>query len=81
MRQVCCDACNDRGVLAPAIPSCRIDAEGRRWIVVERCDACDRFEDDLTAALSLFRIAGWFRCNSGGWHALADTGTARRRLR
>ena len=76
MSQYKCASCNGRGGFAPARPSCQIDAAERPWIVVERCDTCDQFKDDLTAALSLFRIAGWFQCNHGGWHALADARTA-----
>lgn len=26
----------------------------------------------MDAALSLFAIAGWFQCDDGGWHILAD---------
>jgi hypothetical protein len=70
-----CGVCDDRGVLAPALPSCRVAAAKLPWIVVERCDSCDRFEDDLTAALSVFSAAGWFQCDHSGWHALADTRT------
>jgi hypothetical protein len=74
-----CDGCNGNGVRAPALPSCRIDGAEHPWIVVERCDTCERFEDDLSAALSLFRVAGWHRCRSGGMHALANVHSKRRR--
>ena len=67
-----CQAFGGTGVLAPAIPSCRIPARKGPWIVVEKCDACDQYVDDLAAASSLFRIAGWFGCEDGAEHALAN---------
>ena len=67
-----CQACSGIGLLAPAIPSCHIKALQYPWIVIEKCDSCDRFNDDLSAGLSRFKIVGWFLCNDGGYHALAD---------
>lgn len=75
-----CDACQDTGVFAPATPSCAIDAKRTGWIAVERCDACEKFADDLSAALSRFRVAGWFQCHYGGLHTLANA-RSRRQLR
>lgn len=77
MKRLRCKGCDGCGVRASAQPSCRIDGAKRPWIVVERCDACEQFQDDLAAALSLFRVAGWFQCYSGGFHALADRRTRR----
>ncbi len=68
-----CEACGGRGMFVPAIPSCSIVALKLPWIVVEKCDTCDKFADDLCASLSEFAIAGWFPCTDGGYHALADT--------
>lgn len=76
-----CEACHGTGVFAPAVPSCSIDAKRVGWLVVERCDACERYADDLSAALSRFRVAGWFQCRDGGWHALANVRTRRRSRR
>lgn len=76
-----CEACKGRGVFAPALPSCGIEAAKLPWIVVERCDSCDQFDDDVAAALSLFRVAGWFQCQSGFFHALANKHTWRARQR
>jgi hypothetical protein len=76
-----CKGCDGRGVRASALPSCQIDAARPPWIVVERCDTCERFTDDLAAALSLYRIAGWFPCISGSFHALANRRTKRKRQR
>jgi hypothetical protein len=81
MKTAKCDGCNGRGVRSPAAPWCRIRAAVGSWIVVERCDACEQFTDDLTAALSLFKVAGWFQCDSGSFHALADSRSARRKRR
>jgi hypothetical protein len=74
-----CEACNGAGMFAPASPSCTIPAKRKHWIVVERCDTCDRFSDDLCAALSRYVVAGWFNCVNGVTHALADVRTARRK--
>ena len=62
-------------MLLGTAPSCIIKACRALWIVVERCDTCERFADDVAAALSQFTIAGWFQCDDGGWHALADSGS------
>jgi hypothetical protein len=72
-----CDGCDGSGIRAPAQPSCKIEGERAPWIAVERCDTCDRYPDDLTAALSQFKVAAWFQCSDGGFHALADSGTRR----
>lgn len=70
-----CDACQDRGARFPCTPSCSIPALKEHWIVVEKCDSCDRFPDDLSAAVAFFRVAGWFPCSDGGEHVLADSRT------
>ena len=67
-----CQACGESGALAPAMPSCKIPARKEPWVVVEKCDACDQYVDDMAAALSLFRIAGWFACEDSAEHALAN---------
>jgi hypothetical protein len=76
-----CKACCGTGILAPARPSCEIPARRGPWVVVERCDDCKRFKDDLSAALSRYVVAGWFECCDGGSHALANSKSARRRSR
>ncbi len=68
-----CYICNGTGLLAPTIPSCKITALKYPWIVVEKCDTCDKFDDDLLAGSSKFKIIGWFLCSDGGYHALADS--------
>jgi hypothetical protein len=72
-KQYECPACSGKGMFVPAIPSCHIQALKPPWIVVEKCDTCDKFKDDLSAALTEFSIAGWFLCTDGGYHALVDT--------
>ena len=74
-----CEGCNGDGIRAPAIPACKIPGLDLPWIVVERCDACDRFNNDLDAALSRYNLAGWFRCADGGWHALANLRSRRKK--
>ena len=73
-----CPACKGRGLLVATTPSCRIKAWRKPWIVVERCDACDRYLDDLEAALTLYSVVGWFTCENRGLHALADSGSKKR---
>ena len=73
-----CSVCGGIGLLAPAIPSCRIPALKYPWIVVEKCDSCDTFADDLSAGVSQFKVVGWFLCTDGGYHALADFRTKMR---
>ncbi len=73
-----CKACNGNGLFAPASPSCKIPALGYPWVVVERCDSCESFPNDLLAAQSLYRVAGWFLCMGGSLHALGDTRTLRK---
>jgi len=76
-RQHKCGACGGNGVLFPCHPACRIPGLTRAWIVVEKCDSCDKFADDLSAALGSFEVAGWFLCADGGEHVLAHTQTQR----
>lgn len=76
-----CTACSGAGILDPAAPSCDLPPFGLGLIVVERCDACEQFSDDLTAALSRYTVAGWFQCRRGGWHAFADPNSKRLRRR
>ncbi len=67
-----CRVCGGNGMLVPAMPSCRIPARRNPWIAVEKCDACDRYTDDLAAASSVFQVVGWFKCRNGAEHALAN---------
>ena len=72
-----CRACGGSGVLAPAVPSCKIRARKEPWVVVEKCDVCEQYVNDLAAASSLFQVAGWFACENGAEHALANRRSAR----
>jgi len=74
-----CEACNGKGLFAPASPSCEIPALKNPWVVVERCDSCEYFPDDLLAAQSLFHVADWFQCTGGAFHALGDIRTLRKK--
>ena len=66
-----CEGCDGSGIRAPATPSCRLPILESGWFVVERCDYCERYSDDLCAAESQFLESKWIRCASGGWHAIA----------
>jgi len=70
-----CKACGGKGLFAPAHPSCKIPGLRHPWIVIERCDICEFFPDDLLAAQSVYAVAGWFTCTGGAFHALADSRT------
>lgn len=74
-----CNVCGGTGTLAPAVPSCVVPGKRRPWIVVERCDACEQYSNDLAAAISRYAVAAWVQCRNGGWHALANSRTRRRR--
>jgi hypothetical protein len=65
-----CEGCDGTGIRAPATPSCLLPARYRSWVVVERCDYCEQFPDDLTAARTLFAETKWIQCATGGRHAV-----------
>lgn len=66
-----CEGCNGSGVRAPATPSCVLDLPSPAWVVVERCDTCMRYEDDLEAAQAYFAQTRTVLCASQGEHVLA----------
>ena len=77
--RVQCEGCDGSGVRAPASPSCPFDPAARSpWAVVERCDTCERFPDDQTAARAIFTRVREQLCLNDGSHILADL-TSRRR--
>ncbi len=66
-----CEGCAIEGIRWPAEPDCRLpEVEGSGWEFVERCDACERYPDDLTAASKVFAIVRLVPCADGGWHAV-----------
>lgn len=66
-----CAGCDGSGIRAPAEPLCALPLGGPDWIVVERCDHCERYTDDLAAAQHVSTDASWVQCSAGGWHAMA----------
>lgn len=70
MSSVKCEVCEGSGIRAPASPSCRIDI-GDDWVIVERCDTCEVFSDDLSAARMIDTDARWTACANGADHAVA----------
>jgi hypothetical protein len=66
-----CDGCGGSGIRVPAVPSCRISLSQNQTIV-ERCDSCERFPDDLAAARTLYADAMWIICKNGGRHAVGS---------
>lgn len=67
-----CEGCGGSGVRAPATPSCHIAGVQQGWMVVERCDLCQIFPDDLSAAHVVSTGARWMRCEDEGWHVIAQ---------
>jgi hypothetical protein len=66
-----CEGCPGTGIRSPADPSCAIDGVDLTvWTIVERCDMCERFDDDLAAAKEVFATTRWVECKAGGWHAV-----------
>ncbi len=68
-----CPACNGEGLFVPAYPACRLPCLSNKrggWTCVERCDACDRYPNDLCAAAVVFNEVKWVQCANGGWHAV-----------
>ena len=66
-----CEGCNGRGVRYPAEPSCSfLPGNVVDWVLVEKCDTCDRCPDDLAAAERVFCEAKWVACAQGGQHAV-----------
>jgi hypothetical protein len=57
------------GIRCPATPSCQLPRL-KGWTVVERCDTCDRYPNDLAAAATLFQTVKWIVCAAGGLHAV-----------
>ena len=64
-----CPGCPGNGIRCPATPSCRLPRM-KGWTVVERCDTCQHYPNDLAAAAALFTKVKWVACASGGWHAV-----------
>jgi hypothetical protein len=65
-----CEGCDGSGVRCPAEPSCAIPELPPGWVVVERCDYCERYPNDLAAAEVVCTDAKWVRCESDGFHAV-----------
>lgn len=68
-----CEGCDGSGIRAPAEPLCAVPMDATDWIIVERCDYCDRYSDDLVAARQVSIEARWVQCAAGGWHAVVPT--------
>jgi hypothetical protein len=74
-----CEGCDGSGVRCPATPSCLLPGvEAAGWTIVERCDTCMKYSDDLSAAATRFAEIRWVRCASGGDHAVGRHGVEAR---
>jgi hypothetical protein len=66
-----CEGCDGSGIRCPAGPSCYFPTESLDgWTIVERCDLCEKYDDDLSAASKVFREVRWIRCAADGDHAI-----------
>jgi len=63
-----CDGCDGGGIHCPAGPSCLLTELPDGWEFVERCDLCEIYPDDLSAAEVVCDDALWLPCSEGGWH-------------
>lgn len=65
-----CEGCEGSGVRVPADPSCELDVPNG-WCVVERCDHCELYGSDESAALAVSEHVRVLRCEAGGKHVIA----------
>lgn len=66
-----CESCDGRGYIAPVDP-CSGFHPPAGFVIVERCDDCERFPDDLGAAQAFGAEARWMaHPQSGRAHAVA----------
>ncbi len=65
-----CEGCDGSGVRIPAEPSCLLPVLPEDWCVVERCDCCEKYSNDLAAGLAFSKNGEWVKCAAGGWHAI-----------
>lgn len=74
----CCDSCGGfSGIRDHSHPDCTPELYAGEHIV-ERCDTCNRFSDDLEAAKTLYREARWVLCARGTRHAVVRTDSLRK---
>jgi hypothetical protein len=66
-----CEGCPGSGARVPATPSCHLGGLPSGWVVIERCDACERFASDLEAANSISAEVREITCAAGGQHVIA----------
>ncbi len=70
-----CEGCDGSGIRVPAEPGCRIPVlDSLDWVIVEKCDTCDQYTDDLGAASTLFEEVVRVQCLAGGWHVACRKG-------
>lgn len=67
--------CCEKGIRDQANPSCGFEAPPG-FVIVERCDACQLFSDDLKAAEAWGDMARWFHGECGHTHAIAKPRSA-----
>lgn len=65
-----CEGCDGSGIRCPAEPSCAMPDLSLGSVIVERCDYCQQYPDDLAAAEVVCDDPTLIRCESGGVHAV-----------
>lgn len=67
-----CEGCDGEGVRAPATPACafKLTPIPKTHCVVERCDYCEKFEGDFSAAY-WDPLPRWVSCDDGHGHVIA----------
>jgi hypothetical protein len=71
-----CEGCDGSGIRAPAGPTCMLPTWPLGWCFVERCDYCERYPDDRSAALAVSPEVQLIKCAAAGVHAIAHIGAA-----
>lgn len=70
-----CFECGGTGVHDPATPSCTVPDVPEGWHIVERCDNCEWFDDDMGAARVYYEDNSILEvyCTDGGSHVAVNS--------
>ncbi len=71
-----CEGCDGVGIRDHSEPSCALEIPDG-WHVVERCDACDKFANDVAAAHAFYREMRTLACSHTGEHVLVREASKR----
>ena len=65
-----CEVCYGTGVIINAEPSCKLPPLGSGETVIEKCDNCEKFSNDIDAALSVAQEIKIIKCEERGLHVV-----------